>query len=118
MSGDDGRLVVATALLVIAGARIGRVLMGAVVALPLLLFVASRYPYMQRRLEFFRGELTDEYLSGRRLVGEVHARRGEFLMKGARNQLQGLLAPRDCRILGTRNVISDGTMPLVGRSID
>jgi cell division protein FtsW len=48
---------VAAAMLFAGGAKVGRVLAGATVALPLLLAVAARHPYMHRRLEFFRGEL-------------------------------------------------------------
>lgn len=46
------------ALLLIAGARMGRVLMATACAIPILLLVLSQYPYMQKRLEFFRGELS------------------------------------------------------------
>jgi cell division protein FtsW len=48
---------VATAMLMIAGARLGKVMACALAAVPVILFVASRYPYMQRRLEFFTGKL-------------------------------------------------------------
>jgi cell division protein FtsW len=48
---------VAAAMLLVGGARVGRVLAGATVALPLLLAVAARHPYMHERLKFFRGEL-------------------------------------------------------------
>lgn len=46
----------AAALLVVAGARMGRVLAVLAAALPVLLLVVARYPYMQRRLEFFQGK--------------------------------------------------------------
>ncbi|MHC4577968.1 MAG: FtsW/RodA/SpoVE family cell cycle protein [Planctomycetota bacterium] len=48
---------IALGMLLIAGVRVGRVLAALVVALPLVLLVASRYPYMRKRLDFFRGEL-------------------------------------------------------------
>jgi len=48
---------VAGALLLIGGARVGRVCGVALGLVPLLLLVASRYPYMRERLQFFRGEL-------------------------------------------------------------
>lgn len=48
---------VAAAMLLVGGARVGRVLAVATIALPLLLAVAAQHPYMHRRLEFFRGEL-------------------------------------------------------------
>jgi cell division protein FtsW len=48
---------VATALLIIAGARVGRLLGVGVVALVLLFLVASQVPYMRKRLDFFEGEL-------------------------------------------------------------
>ena len=48
---------VAGALLRIGGARLGKVCGVALGLVPLLLLVASRYPYMQERLQFFRGEL-------------------------------------------------------------
>jgi len=46
------------ALLLIAGVRMGRLLMGVACSIPILLLVASQYPYMQKRLDFFRGELS------------------------------------------------------------
>jgi len=46
----------AAAMLLVAGARLGRVLAGAALALPLLLLVAMRFPYVAERLKFFRGE--------------------------------------------------------------
>jgi len=49
--------VVATALVLIAGARVGRLLGAAAVGGVLLLVVASQVPYMRRRLDFFEGEL-------------------------------------------------------------
>jgi len=48
---------VVAAMLLIGGVRIGRVLAGVTGALPLLLLVLSHYPYMRRRLDFFRGEM-------------------------------------------------------------
>jgi cell division protein FtsW len=48
---------VSTALLIIAGARMGRLLGVSVAALGILLVVASQVPYMRRRLDFFEGEL-------------------------------------------------------------
>ncbi|MDH3591407.1 MAG: FtsW/RodA/SpoVE family cell cycle protein [Planctomycetota bacterium] len=46
---------VAFALLLIAGARLRGVLTGAAIVLPALALVASQYPYMKDRLQFFRG---------------------------------------------------------------
>jgi cell division protein FtsW len=48
---------VATALLLVAGARVGRLLVAGVAAAVLLLIVASQVPYMRKRLDFFEGEL-------------------------------------------------------------
>jgi cell division protein FtsW len=48
---------VGAALLLIAGARVGRLFAVAGVALAMLLLVASQVPYMRRRLDFFEGEL-------------------------------------------------------------
>jgi len=48
---------ITAAMLLVGGAKVGRVLAVATVALPLLLAVAAHHPYMHRRLEFFRGEL-------------------------------------------------------------
>jgi len=48
---------VATALLLIAGARVGRLLGVGVAAVVLLFLVASQVPYMRKRLDFFEGEL-------------------------------------------------------------
>ncbi len=47
----------ACAMLLIAGARMGRVLTIAACAVPVVLLVASQYPYMQRRLDFFGGKM-------------------------------------------------------------
>ena len=55
--------VLAAILLLIGGARIGRVLVLAAGAIPVLLLVASRYPYMQSRLE--KGAVVD-------LMGPAH----------------------------------------------
>lgn len=49
---------VATALLLIAGARMGRLLGVAAAAAVVLAIVASQVPYMRRRLDFFEGELS------------------------------------------------------------
>lgn len=50
---------VAAVLVLVAGARIGPVVMGVAAAIPVLVAVTARYPYMQKRLEFFvRGELS------------------------------------------------------------
>jgi cell division protein FtsW len=46
----------ACSMLLIAGARMGRVFTLAACAVPVILLVASQYPYMQRRLDFFRGK--------------------------------------------------------------
>lgn len=46
-----------TALLLIAGARVGRLLGAGVAAIVLLFIVASQVPYMRKRLDFFEGEL-------------------------------------------------------------
>ena len=48
-------MAVSMALLLVAGARVGRALAAAAVALPVLLLVAARYPYIQERLKFFQG---------------------------------------------------------------
>ncbi len=46
-----------TALLLIAGARVGRLLGAGVAAIVVLFVVAAQVPYMRRRLDFFEGEL-------------------------------------------------------------
>jgi cell division protein FtsW len=48
---------VATALMLLAGARVGRLLGVGVAAIALLFVVASQVPYMRKRLDFFEGEL-------------------------------------------------------------
>jgi cell division protein FtsW len=48
---------VATAMLLIDGVKTGRILAIGTAAVPLLLLVASQYPYMQRRLDFFTGKV-------------------------------------------------------------
>ncbi len=48
---------VALFLLLLAGARLGRLMTALFVAAPIIVLIAARYPYMQRRLEFFRGSL-------------------------------------------------------------
>jgi cell division protein FtsW len=50
--------VVAGAMLLIAGARMGRILVAVACCVPVLLLVAAQYPYMRKRLDFFKGELS------------------------------------------------------------
>jgi len=48
---------VALFMLLLAGARLGRLLTAVFVAAPVVVLIAAKYPYMQRRLEFFQGKL-------------------------------------------------------------
>ncbi|MCZ6573470.1 MAG: FtsW/RodA/SpoVE family cell cycle protein [Planctomycetota bacterium] len=49
-------LAVAATMMLVAGARIGRLLIAGAATLPLLLLAATRFPYVIERLRFFRGE--------------------------------------------------------------
>lgn len=68
---------VAGMMLLIAGARVGRVLGLAACALPVLILVASHYPYMRERLEFFRGKLNYQQVQALLALGS-----GGFLGQG------------------------------------
>ena len=57
------------AILLIGGARLGRVLTGAALLLPVLLLVASQYPYMRRRLEFFEGHRNHQQIQALLAIG-------------------------------------------------
>ncbi len=67
----------ATALLLVAGARVGRLLGAGVAAVVLLFLVASQVPYMRRRLDFFEGELNYQQVQALIALGS-----GGFLGNG------------------------------------
>jgi cell division protein FtsW len=69
--------VLAAILMLIGGARIGRILVLAAGTVPVLLLVASRYPYMQSRLDFFRGKLNYQQVQALLALGN-----GGFLGRG------------------------------------
>jgi cell division protein FtsW len=60
---------VSAALLLLAGARVGRVLAVVAGALPVLLLVVAHHPYMQRRLEFFEGKMNYQQVQAMLALG-------------------------------------------------
>lgn len=68
---------VTAALLLLAGARVGRVIGVVAGALPLLLLVVAHHPYMQRRLEFFEGKMNYQQVQALLALGS-----GGFLGQG------------------------------------
>ena len=59
----------ALAMLIIAGARVGRILAVVAAALPILVLIVSRYPYMEKRLEFFRGKMNYQQVQAMLALG-------------------------------------------------
>ncbi|MGQ0612509.1 MAG: FtsW/RodA/SpoVE family cell cycle protein [Planctomycetaceae bacterium] len=68
---------IAAVMLLVAGVKLGRLLLGGVLALPVLLLVAMHFPYVAERLRFFRGERSYQLEQA-----EIALASGGFLGKG------------------------------------